>query len=123
MTKVLLYEDDEKHGASIFSPLEVWIKGLTGEIKSTSVREGVLHYLSRETFDWVVIHHHDFKDVDFLRQIYPTQRFAAYSLNAVRTETLPEGTLGCEFRKKLEAHYDFVLNDLGESIKQMLNSN
>jgi hypothetical protein len=110
--KFLYYEDPMGHGfpsesnqlASLHEPL---LKILGHELVSTTTLNEVVESISGEEFDFVLIHHQSFREVDYLKKNYPDLKIGAYSGNLFLNPL--KNSIGEEFKEKLGQRYDFLM--------------
>ncbi len=65
--------------------------------------------MRNDTFDYVIIHHHDFTKVDTLKGRFPDSKYCANSAD-IFIDARPNSN-GDQFNKQLLEHYDFLVPD------------
>jgi hypothetical protein len=78
--------------------------------------------LKSEKVDFLIIHHHGFKEVDYLKPRYPNVKYVGTSSLLMPESICRPGSLADEYRKSLADHYDTLLADWGEELIKMLES-
>ncbi|MFH1365141.1 MAG: hypothetical protein ABIH28_00985 [archaeon] len=76
--------------------------------------------LQKRGIELVIIHHTNFKEVEFLKRKYPDVLFWGYSNALVDRENCPPRTYAAKFRDDFEKAYDFVTENTFFDLKDFL---
>jgi hypothetical protein len=121
--KLLVLEIPEEHNnRSLYTSVEESIKIEGGESELVVTLQQADLALQRKKFEGVIIHHANYTSLDYLKKKYPAMKFSAISAIILSEKECPLGSMPWVFRKSLEKHYDFLLEDYDKSIWAMMNS-
>jgi len=128
--KVVLFENPEQHKSTVatkprtvWPDIETWTKVGGGESELVKSLEDAELRLAQGGVDWLVIHHHNFDDIDMLKSKYPDVKYAGIGANLLEKKFRREGSCVDSYWKEMKKHYDFLLPNFDYSILEMMNFN
>ena len=109
--KALILEDPKEHSKSI---AQGWMEGILKkhnyEIEMAKNQDEAKSKLESDCFKVVIIHHTNFKDLNFLKQTFPDINYIGYCGDFESFKNHKKGSIGHEFVTRMKESYDYVIS-------------